>query len=443
MFIIKTSLYLFTLFSLTACGTHQLALKKDYQVSQQAYREGKYYLAKENFPKKEADGFITSTEKLYIDLLHSEPQPEKLLQFTRDLEKRQVIYVTQEATNFFYRETEDGYYPSEHEVITFHILMGYAFAKMKKKESACVEARRASEYLESAFDDRRKTFDDPGLRLWLAGLFTYCSEWEQAKVDLRVAANQLHNNKLLQLSQRELPPQHLHIALLGDGPEVHWQGNTQSVLPEKIDKVSFDVEKFENVNVQLVTDTQKTDFAATTGTEAWYLRHQQRNTEIREILNQSKYMVKALGASTQATLHKTGAALVSGAAMTGGILLAGVLIGGSIYLVVQLGASCGSECGKFVVLVAGVGWVAGKALFNQGKKFFKRENKKANENLDNDLDISKNYRYVRFLPEKILFTSSEEPAQVEENIMGVKSLYSPFLTLKNDNSEIHLYQWTP
>ncbi|MCB9806294.1 hypothetical protein H6775_04035, partial [Candidatus Nomurabacteria bacterium] len=225
--------------NLVACSSQQMALKSDYQESLASYRRGDYEQAKKEFPNKEKKGFITSTEKLMLDLVGGEPQPYLYLDLAKNLEKRQVTYVSQEAANFFYMETEEGYYPAEHEVISFHILLGYAFAKRNLPEEACVEARRASEYLEGSYDNQRSEFDDPALRLWLAGLFTYCGEWEHAKVDLRVAAKQLANPQLKALSLQDKPPAHIYLALLGDGPEVQPKNNSNGSNINNLDKVEF------------------------------------------------------------------------------------------------------------------------------------------------------------------------------------------------------------
>ncbi|MCB0355749.1 MAG: hypothetical protein KDD58_07535 [Bdellovibrionales bacterium] len=434
--------YILLFLILCACGSHKLALKSDYEPALNFYENGEYTKARKALPQKEKGGFIYSTENLMIDLIHGQPEPEKLLPLAKNLEQRQVTYVTNEAENFFYRETEEGYFPAEHEVIAFHILLGYAFAKNNNKEAACIEARRAGEYLESAFDDRRGRFDHPGMRMWLAGLFTYCNEWEHAKVDLRVAAKQLVNLELEKISELNEPPKHLHLALIGDGPNIKWVGDNSDQLFD-LDKVEFKSNLYSEINLSLLDGDSKNNFIASAPSEAWYLRHQERNTAIREILDKSKYMVMAIGASSQAVLHKTGAALASGAMITGGVVLATVIIGGTVYLLIQLGGNCGSGCGELLALVGTIGWAAGETLMDHGKKLFITENHKANKNLKEDLDISKTYRFVRFLPDKIALGVSDTMAQLEQENLGFKSTKKPFLTLENKGRFVHLYQWTP
>jgi hypothetical protein len=420
---------------INACSSVDLAKKEDYNASIQYFRESDYMSAKSQFPKKENNGFITNSEKLYLDFISGDPNPSLLLKQAEELDLRQVIFLSEEAKKFFYKETQDGYYPAEHEVIFFHLLMAYSFAKQNQKEPACVETRRASEYLEGSFDGSREKFDSGGLRLLLASLWIYCDEWEHAKVDLRVAGKLLNNKSLKKLSETDLPPKNVYLSLLGDGPDVEWNG--------ELNKVSFMNETYDNSKLFIGDDHFEQPFQASSTSSSWYQRHQERDKKIRKILSESKYMTKAIGATTEAIVHKTTTAVASGATIVGGFVLGAVIVGGSIYLIIQAGSACGSNCGEIFVFLMSAGWLAGEKIVNFGKKLFVKENKKADENLKEVLDISKTYRFVRFLPERIDFAYSNENLNVLEKNLGLTNNKKAFLTLDNGSSKIHLYQWTP
>ena len=51
-----------------------------------------------------------------------------------------------------YKETEDGYFPAEHELIVFHLVTALAFIQKSRCADALVEARRAGRYLEIWLD---------------------------------------------------------------------------------------------------------------------------------------------------------------------------------------------------------------------------------------------------------------------------------------------------
>ena len=140
-----------------------------------------------DFPRGREDGdFITTMEKGYLSLLQGKPRIAGL-QKQVALQENQVRYhVSREARTFFYVRTPEDYYPSEHEVIWLHFLLGWGYAQQGKYTDACVEARVASSLLTLPWSPAGH-FDDPAMRLFLAGLWTMCGEWREAQVDLRAA----------------------------------------------------------------------------------------------------------------------------------------------------------------------------------------------------------------------------------------------------------------
>jgi hypothetical protein len=191
-------------FSLSACTSQTLIRNKDYSDSVLAFKSGQPEDALQFFPKQEDGGFITTIEKSWLRLwTHKSEDPKKLLQLSQSLDERNFTRISRETEYFFYSETEEGYIPAEHEVIILHLLAATYFIKEEKWDSARVEAKRATFFIQSYVKDVDKVaFDDPALRLWLGSLWAALGEWEEAKVDFRRASTMTGDKRLEKLAQR-------------------------------------------------------------------------------------------------------------------------------------------------------------------------------------------------------------------------------------------------
>ena len=138
------TLFLFLILLLSGCSQTALLSKQDYQKSQRLFMQGDADDALLNFPRgAETASFITTMEKAYLNLIQGKPQVEQLQRQVDMLENRVRYHVTREAKTFFYLQTQDDYYASEHEVIWLHFLLSWAYSLQEKYEHACVEARVA------------------------------------------------------------------------------------------------------------------------------------------------------------------------------------------------------------------------------------------------------------------------------------------------------------
>ena len=169
------------------CSQNILLTKQDYHRSQSQYLQGNTYEALLVFPRHaEAGDFITTMEKTYLNLVQGKPQISQLQEQVTLLENRVRFHVSREAKTFMYLQTPEDYYASEHEVIWMHFLLSWGYSLQDKYESACVEARIASSLLSLPWSPNGH-FDDPTMRLFLAGLWIICGDWREAQVDLRAA----------------------------------------------------------------------------------------------------------------------------------------------------------------------------------------------------------------------------------------------------------------
>ena len=156
-------------------------------------------------------------------------------------------------------------------------------------EDACVEARIASSLLALPWSPTGH-FDDPAMRIFLAGLWSMCGEWHEAQVDLRAAW--FMDNSLtwaMELAGHEQAPAHLFLVLGGPGPEPKWKPELKANPLRSERQVSF---KLRGQKSPLsITDRNGISITPQRSPDAskWYTRHLVRESEMHEIILDSAY----------------------------------------------------------------------------------------------------------------------------------------------------------
>ena len=401
------------MFLVAGCSQNSLLTKQHYQKSQQEFARGDNEKALLDFPRgREERTFITTMEKGYLSLLQGKPQLAAL-QAQAAWQENQVRYhVSREARTFFYVQTPEDYYPSEHEVIWLHFLLGWGYAMQGKYADSCVEARVASSLLTLPWSPAGH-FDDPTMRLFLASLWTMCGEWREAQVDFRAAW--FMDNSLTwakELAERDKPPAQLFMVLGGPGPDVVWNPELRANPLRSGRQVSFRLRGRKSA----LTITDQRGVAVTThlspDANRWYERHLARESELHELIQDSAYGGKAVASGAKATAifaGDTAEGLVEG-------IVAGALVG--VYIVAKADMSTpntgsanttGSTSmtaadyqGAAIIGAALGGVIGGIVGAVQGYEEGTAQAKK-------DLDPSPYYRYVRYLPEYLWVGWSERP----------------------------------
>ncbi|MBI5430135.1 MAG: hypothetical protein HY938_06720 [Nitrosomonadales bacterium] len=377
---------------LTGCSQHSLLTRQDYQNSQQDFLRGDAEKALRDFPRKaEADTFITTMEKGYLSLIQGKSEIAGLQKQAEVLEKRVRYHVSREARNFFYALTPEDYYASEHEVIWMHFLLSWGYSLQEKFGDACVEARVASSLLSLPWSPGGH-FDDPAMRLFLAGLWTMCGEWREARVDLRAAWYM--DNTLVwakELAERSEPPPHLFIVLGGPGPEPVWNPEL-TVYPLRSER---------QLNFRLrgrrsplaITDQNGFKIAAHLSPDAgnWYERHLARESELHELILDSTYGGKA---ALSGTVAGSKIAATTGVGLALGI--GGTALGAAI---IYYGNSA-----EAIELGLATAWLS----INEGMKLAREEYQESTRQFKQELDPSASYRFVRYLPEYLWMGWSDE-----------------------------------
>jgi hypothetical protein len=359
--------------------------KDEYYFSLERMRHGDLYTARKTIPTTEGESFITIMEYTYLSLLAGNPDIKKLTHYARKIDNQVRFKVSREIKSFFYLETPEGYYASEHEIIWMHLLLSWGYSLQGDFEKARVEAKKSAYLLSSEWSEEGR-FDDPLMRIMLASIWTMCGEWEEARVDFRKAA-QLQPSlwwakKLGRLSK---PPGQLLIILGGTGPIPYWKPAGKKNFIRGARNIKFSSMARKSNLYFLDADNQYYNLYRSPDSSYWYKRHIIRDNAIQEIIQDSRYMQEMAASGTKAaakiTLGVAGGIIIA----AGGIALGGAVAVAGIYL-----ESAEIFVGGLVLGATGAGW---------GINVAKKTTRKSIKTAKKELDASQKYRFVRYLPE--------------------------------------------
>jgi hypothetical protein len=229
-------------------------------------------------------------------------------------------------------------------------------------------------------------FDDPLIRIILAAMWTMCGEWQEAQVDF-LAANKLDPSiKWARiLADMDRPPENLMIVLGGTGQEPEWSPSLEANPFRGFRGIKFNPQGVRSALVMKDAGSKTYPLEITPDSSNWYRRHFIRDNEIQDIIQDSTYAQKAAASALKGTA-------VTLAGISTGILIAagGIALGGGI-IVLGLYVESGELAAMGILpIIGGCTW--GYDVAKKSYKYSVRESKK-------DLDVSRIYRFVRFLPE--------------------------------------------
>lgn len=370
------------------CST-SLQTRQDYTSSTDALQNRNLEKAVRSLPNAEGRGFINTLESTYLNLIQGKPEIDGLIKYSKKIDKRLRYSASRELKTFFYLETPEGYYASEHEIIWMHMLLSWGYSLRGDYEKAYVEAKVSSNLLSNNWSEEGR-FDDPFLRVMLASLWVLCGHWEEAQVDFRVAGNLDPSLRWAkELADLTEPPANFMLVLGGTGPEPVWDPSLNLNLIRGFRSLKFETGSAKS-KLYLKENSENTqEMKITPDSSNWYKRHLVRDNEIQDLILDSRYGQKVMATA----LKESGRSVL---AITGGVSLGVLSIaagGGLIYLAAQ--CNCGELSGALasggvIVMVGGVklGYELVESSFEESAK-----------NLEDSVDISEEYRFVRFLPE--------------------------------------------
>ena len=373
---------------LSACSsTSQLLSKDNYQSSLRALGKGDLVDARMSHPRGERGAFITTLERAYLNLLNGKPEIDELQRYA-DLVSERVRYdVSRELNSFFYLQTPEDYYASEHEVIWMHLLLSWGYSLRHDYVAGCVEARRANDFLTASWSEEGR-FDDPSLRIVSGFMWTLCGDWDEAVVDFR-AAQSLNPELewLSQLSERKTAPRHLLVGFGGIGPEPLWKPELDTRLLRSLRNIDFKYSGTQSLPRLKTDDGRELLNHRGPSSAPWYARHIERDNVIHELIEDSRYGSEVMGRSVITAVEVSANTAVGSLWMVGGVA-AGL---GLAYL--------GAEGNSGDLVMLGLA-VAGLSI-TSATDFIIERNNKSLARTGKDLDYAKRYRFVRYLPEYV------------------------------------------
>jgi len=370
--------------SLIMTGCSGLNTKNDYLRSTINLGSEDINGAVASLPDGEGKTFITIMERTYLNLLAGNPDTKALVKYARLIDNQVTYKISRGLKSFFFIETPEGYYASEHEIIWMHFLLCWGYALQKDFNSARVEVNKSAVLLSNDFSDKGR-FDDPLMRILCGLMWNMCGEWDEAKTDFRRALMLDPSMKWLnRLITMDEAPANLVLILGGTGYEPFWDPDAKGLV-RGLRGVSFSGKGAKSPILVSGDNSEILNMLITPDSSYWYKRHEIRNNEISEAIDDLKYAEKFGVSSGKLVSHITLA--------IGGGLLIFTLLGGAGLALVALGAY--AESSEIIG--------AGAAVFiyggYQGINFTTTQCSKAKNNYRSEMNPAEKYRFVRFLPE--------------------------------------------
>ncbi|MFH0974248.1 MAG: ankyrin repeat domain-containing protein [Spirochaetota bacterium] len=400
---LRLSIILILIAGMTQCST--LLTKKDYAVSVSDLKQWDIQKTIKHFPEGEKNKLITEMEKAYLNLLCGKPGIDGLIAYAKKADNQIRVKVSRELKSFFYMETPEGYYASEHEIIWLHLLLSWGYSMRGERDKAFIEAKICAFLLSSEWSDEGR-FDDPFMRVLLAAMWAMCGEWEKAQIDFR-AAHKL--DKSMQWAKAfgdmEQAPDKLVIILGGPGPEPEWHPDVKSNPVRGSRGIRFRPQGIKSSLVLKDKNNYNINLYITPDSSHWYKRHFIRDNEIQDLIQDTKYAEKVAGS----TMKNTGHFALN---VAGGLLIAagGITLGAGVMLIGLYIESGELALLGLVPMIGGPVW---------GYNYIRKSYNNRRSDFKEEADPSDNYRFVRFLPEYAwvgcAFKKHEDPFTAYKN----------------------------
>ncbi len=405
----KKALAVILIISLTTLSCSSLNRKKDYARSSEYLNNADVTGAAESLPVREGHTFITIMEKTYLNLLAGNSDIDDLKSYAEKIDSQIRYKISRGAKSFFFVETPEGYYASEHEIIWMHFLLSWGYSLKKDFSSARVEVKKSSILLSNKFSEEGR-FDDALMRIMCASLWTMCGEWEEARVDFRRAWVLNRSLKWAKkLAEKDNAPTNLFLIMGGTGYEPSWRTRSDSFI-RGFRNVEF--KGSGNKSRIAIKSTGKITevLHITPDASNWYERHKTRNSEISYTIDDTKYAEK-FGLSSTKLTGKVALGIA------GGIAIFAVL-GGLGLSIAVLGLYAESS----EVVGAGISVFVFGAY--KGTDFTVTTYRVAVSDYKEEMDPSDKYRFVRFLPEYAWMGWTDREIKKPMNIVKKKSSFS-------------------
>lgn len=277
--------------SLTGINCSTLNTKNTYYLSSSSLVTGDIDSAIKALPDGEGETFISIMERTYLNLLTGNPDIDKLSDYAVTIDNQVRYKISRESKSFFFIETPEGYYASEHEIIWMHFLLSWGYSLRSDFEKARVEVSKSAVLLSNKFSEEGR-FDDAFMRVICGVLWSMCGEWDDARTDFRRAVQLNPSMKWIkELINMEEPPENLTLILGGIGYQPYWKPRENGFVRGyrdvdfqamgKKSRLSLSIQENIHLNLFITPDAS-----------GWYKRHKIRNNEIADVIDDVKYTEK-------------------------------------------------------------------------------------------------------------------------------------------------------
>lgn len=392
------------------CTTRQIIEKSEYAPSIESLKTDNPSMALKKFPKKEKQHFIPLLEKVYLQLIDDleviTPDSKDTSEFTmllaqsRAIEQNEKVSVTNELGQLFFIKTDEGYYPANHEIFWMHFVLGLTFVKKGQIEKARVEAKKISELFARIDMNGRPFYDNAGIRILSATLWSACGERENALVDLRKASAM---GGFPDLKKAEEQPLNWELVFKGTGfvPKTNAGSNADS-FSKKLSgfkALQFKASIPEKEINEATTQSSRLVFS----TGMWHSDNLDRNEAFKEVIQKSKYMSRMFISEFEYQSLNVLTTTATGVVLATGIALGTAIVGGGVYLAAQTSASGSGEAIGYII---GLGFLVGTEIYNTGMNFYTSTQKNIQTERNEIQDLSRFYRYVRFIPDYFILETN-------------------------------------
>lgn len=396
------------------CANNQIIEKSEYQPAIEYLKKDNVSMAIHKFPKKEKKHFITLVEKVYLQLIDAEnvnsdfsPEFQQLLSESRDLEKNEQTSIGNELDQLFFIKTNEGYYPANHEIFWMHFLLGMTFIKMKQPDKARIEAKRISELFSRVDMKGRPFYDNASLRFLAATLWIMCGEKDNAMIDLRRA----------------------NLKDVYESENISWIVVFKGVgLNATVDTSSFSnkISGFKAIHfTSTIAGVEAKSGRFIFPSKNWHVENLARNEELKDTIQKSKYMSRMFKSELEYQSLNLLTSVATGTVLALGITVGVGIVGGGIYILANQ-----ASAGDLAAQIIGIGFLVGGEIYEQGMQFYSSTQSKIQTERSNYQDVSRFYRYVRFIPDYFILNAKPEDSLKNQ---------VPFLQKETEAGKVKFY----
>ena len=391
--------------------------KEDYVTARGFLESGEVQKSLSSLPKKEKS-FLEVFEYNWIALLSDRSPADDAQQWAQRLEYAKIIRLSEETSKFFYKDIGTSYFPSEPEVVMYHIVLALHHLKANELGLARVEAKRAARYLQTDQIDYAGQFDSVFLRLLLSQVWLGLGEWQHARVDFaRIAVMDSRYAYLADFAKKKLPPKNLSVVLRGIGPEVFW-------MPDDENAKDFGL-VFRDKELARGADMKNfyASFGGPVVNADWYERHFDRESSTRQFLDRSRHVVDV-------TLGVVAATVLTAAAIAASVVIVAGAIAVSVALTKEMNSFDSLEISKYLIVGA----------MGLAKGITEKGGEQATSTYNAAADESVAFRFARFIPSQAYFTLDQ--SDQFERYKYFRTRIKELLNIETQTTTVGLY-WSP